>query len=208
MANIRAFQACDESSILSARTTDESLKTSELSGVFLLSSIYEGSIEKVMIVEFSELAAIRSQHIDKKIVLSSGAFDLFHVNHLHYLEEARKYGELLVVVISNDETIRLSKGDSRPIYPERDRAEIINGIKVVDYVLIEPAGNGKTDARKVHADIFLTLKPDIFVTANDNWASLKRVIGSVELITLPRITGGRHSSTSAIVEHVRSSDFI
>jgi D-beta-D-heptose 7-phosphate kinase / D-beta-D-heptose 1-phosphate adenosyltransferase len=161
-----------------------------------------------MIVTFSELAGIRSQHIDKKIILSSGAFDLFHVNHLHYLEEARKYGELLVVVISNNTTIRLSKGDSRPIYPELDRAEIINGLKVVDYVLIEPAGDGQADVSKVHADIFLTLKPDIFVTANDNWQSLKRVTGSVELVTLPRISGGRHSSTSAIVEHIRSSDFV
>lgn len=155
-----------------------------------------------MIINFDELNDLRKQYFDKKIVLSSGTFDLFHVNHLYYLQEARKYGEIMVVMVSNDVRVKLSKGKSRPLYPEIDRASIIDGLKVVDYVFIEPGKKKRGAIDQTYTDVFSSLQPDMFITANEDWQNFKQVIGDTELIILPRITDGRHSSTTAIIDHI------
>lgn len=72
----------------------------------------------------------------KQIVLTNGCFDLLHVGHLRYLQEARRLGDMLIVGMNSDESIRQLKGDSRPIVPAAERAELIAGLECVDYVTI------------------------------------------------------------------------
>lgn len=73
---------------------------------------------------------------DKQVVLTNGCFDLLHVGHLRYLQEARRLGDLLIVGVNSDESVRTLKGESRPIVPEAERAELIAGLECVDYVTI------------------------------------------------------------------------
>ncbi|RMG20465.1 MAG: D-glycero-beta-D-manno-heptose 1-phosphate adenylyltransferase [Deltaproteobacteria bacterium] len=70
------------------------------------------------------------------IVLANGAFDLLHVGHLRYLEGAKAEGDVLVVAVNSDASVRAAKGPSRPIVPEAERAELVAGLACVDHVLI------------------------------------------------------------------------
>lgn len=71
-----------------------------------------------------------------RIVLANGCFDLLHVGHVRYLEGARQLGDVLIVGINADEQVRLLKGEGRPFVPERERAELVASLRVVDYVTI------------------------------------------------------------------------
>ncbi|HVX24514.1 MAG TPA: adenylyltransferase/cytidyltransferase family protein, partial [Candidatus Saccharimonadales bacterium] len=85
-----------------------------------------------MIVTINDLAKIREQYQDQKLILSSGTFDLLHVGHLHYLQAAKTYGDVLIVLLSGDQRIKARKGDDRPIIPEVDRTEMLDALKIVD----------------------------------------------------------------------------
>ena len=77
------------------------------------------------------------QQAGESIVFTNGCFDLLHIGHVRYLEEAKNLGDRLVVGLNSDQSIRgLSKGTGRPIIPESQRAEIIAAIGCVDYVII------------------------------------------------------------------------
>lgn len=70
------------------------------------------------------------------VVFTNGCFDILHVGHLRYLKEAKKQGDVLIVGVNSDESVRALKGDSRPINNELDRAELLSGLKSVDFTLI------------------------------------------------------------------------
>ncbi|MCS7301016.1 MAG: D-glycero-beta-D-manno-heptose 1-phosphate adenylyltransferase [Fimbriimonadales bacterium] len=72
----------------------------------------------------------------KKVVLTNGCFDLLHVGHLRYLQAARQLGDLLLVGVNSDESVRQLKGAVRPIVPEAERAELIAGLECVDWVTV------------------------------------------------------------------------
>lgn len=81
-----------------------------------------------------ELIGLR--HEGKKIVFTNGCFDILHTGHVHYLHEARKYGDILVVGLNSDRSVRSIKGDSRPVVPQDDRAYLVASLEAVDYVTI------------------------------------------------------------------------
>jgi D-beta-D-heptose 7-phosphate kinase/D-beta-D-heptose 1-phosphate adenosyltransferase len=64
----------------------------------------------------------------KKIVLTNGCFDILHIGHVRYLEEAKKLGDMLIVGVNSDESVRILKGKGRPIMPEKERAEILSAL--------------------------------------------------------------------------------
>jgi len=70
------------------------------------------------------------------VVTTNGCFDILHVGHVRYLEEAKRHGDILIVGVNSDASVKRNKGDSRPINPERERAEIITSLKPVDVVFI------------------------------------------------------------------------
>lgn len=72
----------------------------------------------------------------KQIVFTNGCFDLLHVGHTRYLQEARAMGDVLIVAVNSDSSVRDLKGESRPITPENERAEIVASLECVDYVTI------------------------------------------------------------------------
>ncbi|MDA8211376.1 MAG: D-glycero-beta-D-manno-heptose 1-phosphate adenylyltransferase [Clostridia bacterium] len=72
----------------------------------------------------------------KKIVFTNGCFDILHIGHIRYLQQAKALGDLLVVGINSDESVRALKGEGRPVNDERERAEMIAALECVDYVVI------------------------------------------------------------------------
>lgn len=95
----------------------------------------------------------------KTIVLANGCFDLFHVGHIRYLRAARAKGDVLIVALNSDSSVRRLKGKGRPILPQKERAEILAAFSFVDYLTIfyEP----------MVTKVLLALKPDIHVKGSD-----------------------------------------
>ena len=69
---------------------------------------------------------------------ANGGFDLLHVGHVRYLDAARREADRLIVAVNDDQSIRGLKGESRPLLPEADRAELVAALRAVDYVVIFP----------------------------------------------------------------------
>lgn len=73
---------------------------------------------------------------ENKIVFTNGCFDILHVGHVRYLRESKKLGDILIVGMNSDDSVRRLKGDSRPVNCEDDRAELLCALECVDYVSI------------------------------------------------------------------------
>jgi len=72
----------------------------------------------------------------KTVVLANGCFDILHVGHVRYLEDARKFGDTLVVAINSDRSVRAIKGKGRPILDENERAALVSALRCVDHVVV------------------------------------------------------------------------
>src|SRR5881275_839903 len=95
----------------------------------------------------------------KKLVATNGCFDLLHVGHVRYLQAARALGDLLIVGLNSDASVRAYKGPGRPLVPQDERAELLAALRCVDYVVIfdEPTASALVSA----------LQPDIYVKGGD-----------------------------------------
>ena len=135
----------------------------------------------------------------RRIVFTSGIFDLLHPGHVRYLEEARALGDLLIVALNADESVRRSKGQGRPVTPQDERAEVLAAVASVDAVVVF--------SEDTAADIIDRIQPDILVKGADLPAD--QIVGSdtVEarggrVVVLPVEPG---YSTSSIVERIRNA---
>jgi rfaE bifunctional protein nucleotidyltransferase chain/domain len=72
----------------------------------------------------------------KKVVFTNGCFDILHVGHIRYLRKAKSLGDILVVGLNTDRSVRQIKGEKRPIVPQKDRAEVLAALEFVDYVVL------------------------------------------------------------------------
>ncbi|MBI5194372.1 MAG: D-glycero-beta-D-manno-heptose 1-phosphate adenylyltransferase [Nitrospirae bacterium] len=150
-----------------------------------------------MVVELPELVGIidKLKQEGKRIVFTNGCFDIIHLGHVTYLKKAREYGDILIVGLNSDESVKGIKGDKRPVIPQGERAEVLSSIRYVDFVVIfnEP------DPYKT----ITAIKPDVLVKGGD-WA-IENIIGRdiVEsrggtVCNIPYIEGA--SSTNIIEE--------
>lgn len=152
-----------------------------------------------MIATLDDLADIRAKYSDKKIVLTSGTFDLLHVGHLEYLNKVKSYGDIVVVMISGDARVKARKGPSRPIIPEADRMEMLDTLKIVDYVFIDPSKWVSGQIDPVHAKIVAQLQPDMYVTDGED-IRFSKVMNASKQSILPR--SSKQVSTSYIIEKI------
>ena len=88
------------------------------------------------VVPFSQITEELKNKRQEKIVFTNGCFDLLHVGHVRYLQEAKNLGDLLVVGVNSDASVQVLKGPTRPVQNENDRAEILAALGAVDYVVI------------------------------------------------------------------------
>ena len=114
-----------------------------------------------MILSRDELARQASEWkaAGKRVVFTNGCFDLIHLGHVRYLEEARALGDVLVVGLNSDASVRQLKGPQRPLVGQQERAELMSALRPVDHVVI---------FEELTADnILLELKPEIYVKGGD-----------------------------------------
>ena len=155
---------------------------------------------KNKIISFAQLTAEsqRLQSEGKRIVATNGCFDILHVGHVRYLAAAKAQGDVLVVGLNGDKSVRQLKGAGRPVNREQDRAEVLAAVESVDYVVIFP----ETRATKFLA----AARPDVYVKGGDYTsgelpeASVVRRHGG-EVVLLPYTD--RHS-TSQLVAAART----
>jgi rfaE bifunctional protein nucleotidyltransferase chain/domain len=155
-----------------------------------------------MIIRLENLADIRSQHKNETIALTSGTFDLLHVGHLRYLEAVKSLGDIMVVMLSSDKRVNARKGPGRPIIPENDRARMLDALKVVDYVFIDPATSAPDEIDPMHAEIAKRLDPNVYATDGED-IRLFNIMDKSKLRVLPRTD--EQVSTSAIIEQIENS---
>jgi rfaE bifunctional protein nucleotidyltransferase chain/domain len=112
-------------------------------------------------VTLAELTTMVAEHRARghTIVLANGAFDLLHVGHVRYLEGAKALGDVLVVAVNSDASVRAAKGEGRPVVPEAERAELVRALRCVDLVYVF----SEADVRA----IIRALKPDVHAKGTD-----------------------------------------
>jgi glycerol-3-phosphate cytidylyltransferase len=112
------------------------------------------------IVSLEELIKLlNSEERKSKVVFTNGCFDLIHLGHVRYLKEAKNLGDILVVGLNSDYSVKKLKGKGRPILPQEARAEIISSLSFVDYVVIF---DEETPERLISL-----IKPDVHVKGGD-----------------------------------------
>ncbi len=104
----------------------------------------------------------------KKIVFTNGCFDIFHAGHVHYLERARTYGDVLIVGLNNDASVRRIKGNTRPIIPVEQRTIVLAGLACVSYVIVFEEDTPYS--------LIMQIKPNVLVKGGD-WEP-KNIIGA------------------------------
>ena len=159
-------------------------RTSPLSGI------------KIKPIKKLQKIARRLKGKGKKIVFTNGCFDILHWGHVQYLENAGSKGDVLIVGVNSDASVKRIKGDSRPITNEKDRARIIAGLESVNYVVLF---NEETPLKTIEA-----LKPDILVKGAD-W-SKDKIVGADFVLSYGgkvkniKLTKGR--STTNIIKKI------
>lgn len=102
---------------------------------------------------------VKLQKAGKRVVFTNGVFDILHIGHLTYLEEAGNLGDILVVGVNSDASVKVNKGDKRPINSEKNRAYVLLGTKFVNYAVIFD--------EKTPEKLLDILKPDVHVKGGD-----------------------------------------
>lgn len=132
----------------------------------------------------------------KKIVFTNGCFDILHVGHVDYLNKAKLFGDILIVALNTDASIRKIKGEKRPIQPQEERAFIISNLKSVDFVTFFD----EETPEKIISEII----PDVLVKGAD-W-ELDKIVGR-EIVeanggVVKRINFISQQSTTNIIEKI------
>jgi D-beta-D-heptose 7-phosphate kinase/D-beta-D-heptose 1-phosphate adenosyltransferase len=155
------------------------------------------SIDKILPLEgaFELVADLKRQ--GKRVVFTNGCFDLLHPGHTRYLAEARQLGDVLIVALNSDRSLRELKGDHRAVMPEPERAEIMAALEAVDYVTIFDDISVK--------GVIARMLPNVLVKGSD-WG-LNGIVGREEVeaaggrvVSMPISPG---YSTSAVIEAMR-----
>ena len=132
----------------------------------------------------------------KRIIFTNGCFDLLHVGHIRYLEEAKTLGDILIVGVNSDTSVRKLKGPKRPVLPVEERTEILSGLGCVDYITVfdelDPLA------------LITSLQPNVLVKGGD-WTKEQTIGKEVversggEVVIIPFVKG---ASTSSIIETI------
>jgi rfaE bifunctional protein nucleotidyltransferase chain/domain len=147
-----------------------------------------------------EIKSIRSVLKDdnKKVVFTNGCFDLLHAGHIDYLNKAKALGDVLIVGLNTDSSVKRIKGDKRPIINEDERAEIISNLKPVDYVVFFD--------EDTPAELINELVPDILIKGAD-W-KIDEIVGGETVLAnggeVKTIKFVNDQSTSKIIDLITS----
>jgi D-glycero-beta-D-manno-heptose 1-phosphate adenylyltransferase len=130
------------------------------------------------------------------VVTTNGCFDVLHVGHLRYLEAASEVGDVLVVLLNSDDSVRQIKGPRRPIVPEEERAEMLAGLACVDYVAIFHKDTPIELLERIRPNVHV--KGDEYSAASLPEATVLEGMGT-ELAFIPMVPG---RSTTNIIQRI------
>jgi rfaE bifunctional protein nucleotidyltransferase chain/domain len=151
------------------------------------------------ILDRARASELRDKYGGKTIVFTNGCFDILHVGHVRYLAAAKRLGDVLVVGLNSDESVRELKGVGRPLNSQEDRAEVMAALEAVDYVIIF------TEKRVSH--LLRQMRPQVYTKGGDytvdrldpeEVAALKEINARIEI--LPLVPG---KSTSKLVQTIQ-----
>lgn len=147
----------------------------------------------------TQLAPLAQLRMGKKVVFTNGCFDILHVGHATYLAEAKKLGDLLVVGINSDASVKRLKGLSRPVNHQADRATLLTHLRSVDWVEIFE--------EDTPLNLILKIRPDVLVKGGD-WP-IEKIVGAKEVQswggTVKTLSFVEGKSTTNIIEKIERS---
>ncbi len=151
------------------------------------------------ILDRSEASEVRKLYPGKTVVFTNGCFDLLHTGHVRYLAAAKKLGDLLVVGLNGDASVRELKGAGRPLNSQEDRAEVMAALEAVDYVIIFAEKRVDNLLREVQPHVYA--KGGDYTEAGldpDEVAALKEIGATITI--LPLVPG---KSTTKLVDAIQ-----
>ena len=195
----------------SKKSIDEAVKFANLASGVVVGKIgsattslneifeYQTSLKKTIsghIKTWDEISTITSElkNKNKKIIFTNGCFDILHIGHIKYLEEAKSFGDILILGLNSDNSIRRLKGENRPINNQTDRAYILASLEVVDYLVIFD--------EDTPFELINLIKPDILVKGADYRD--KKVIGEDIVKEVKLVKFINNKSTSKTIERIRN----
>jgi len=136
----------------------------------------------------------------KKVVFTNGCFDILHKGHVHLLKRAKKLGDILIVGLNSDSSVKRIKGEKRPIFSVRDRAFVLSSIDVVDYIVIF---NEDTPLKVIKA-----IEPDVLVKGADwdkNSIVGREIVESLggKVVRIPLLKG---FSTTSVIKKITKNE--
>ena len=150
------------------------------------------------ILTYQQLTKVVKAHrdLEQTIVLTQGTYDMVHVGHGRYLQDAKKRGDVLIVGVDSDEKVRQRKGVGRPIVPEEERVEMLTYFSSVDHVVIKPLQAEKWSLIKL-------VRPNVLIVTEEAYTpvqleQLSQFCGRVEVLSRKALT-----STSAKIRRVQ-----
>lgn len=154
--------------------------------------------DHMIILDYEQLVPLLEKYRSKgkKIVLTQGSFDMIHIGHARYCEEAKKYGDVLFVGVDSDEKVRRRKGPDRPVVPQDERLEMLTHFRSVDHVVLKAIEKEKWALIKL-------LRPDTLIATAETYTpaqlkALKEFCGNIVVLE-PMAT----TSTSAKLRRVQ-----
>ncbi len=154
---------------------------------------------KIVSIKESESLLKNLKKQGKKTVLAGGCFDILHPGHVVFLEKARKAGDILIVLLESDRSVKKLKGNSRPFHNQKMRAKVLSAMEAVDFVLLLPF----ITSQRIYDQIIGSIKPDIIaVTRGYAKIDYHRRAAKMTGAKLKFVTNmiGNHS-TSRILEY-------
>jgi cytidyltransferase-like protein len=140
----------------------------------------------------------------QKVVFTHGVFDLFHKGHLKSIKKAKEYGDVLIIGIDSDELVRNDKGKDRPIISERDRKNIVENIKGVDFVfMIKAKKEDYKDLSNFYFNLYNYLEIDVVVSGPSKYRKKHKEYCS-KLNIQYESSGSIIESTTEIINKIRS----
>lgn len=190
------FLSCKAAAIVVGRVGTASVSIDDLQNLERSSSNKLSPVNQ-KIVQRSMLQSMVEQYKQqgKKIVFTNGCFDLLHIGHVRYLEQASALGDVLIVAVNSDDSVTRLKGDARPINPLADRMELLAGLASVDLVV--------DFAEDTPEALICSIHPDILVKGGDY--QLEQIAGRQccdEVVLIDFIEG---KSSSSIVQKIQQS---
>ena len=138
----------------------------------------------ILPIDKIKILSARLKSENKKIVLAGGCFDIIHIGHIEFLKNAKKFGDILILLLESDESIKNLKGEKRPINNQDNRSKILSTIEYVDYVIPLP----KIYKTQDYNDLVLKINPSIIAVTsgdpnlNNKKLQAKSINGKVKIV--------------------------